>query len=136
MADPDEKPVKQRLLRFTPAAERAYKALPEVVQNQFGFALYRAELGKRHHDTKVLRGFRGASVLEVVFEHEGATYRAVYTLKFPGFVYLIHAFQKKSRRGSQTPKPDRDAIGRGMTAAERDYEERLTNERPAPEEPG
>jgi phage-related protein len=136
MADPDEKPKKLRRLRFTPASRRAYECLPDEVQNQIGFAVYRAELGKRHPDAKVLRGFGGASVVEVIVRHDGATYRAVYTLTFPGFVYLVHAFQKKSKTGIKTPKPELDAVQRGLTAAEKDYEERLPNERPAAEEPG
>ena len=136
MADPDEKLEKQRWLRFTPASRRAYQSLPDEVQKHFGFALYLAELGKNHPDAKVLRGFGGASVVEVIVRHDGETYRAVYTLRLPGFVYLIHAFQKKSKQGSETPKRERDAIQRGLTAADKDYEERLPNERPAPEEPG
>ena len=133
MADPEEKPTKQRQLRFTPAAARAYKRLPEDVQNGFGFALYQAELGGRHLDAKVLQGFGGASVLEVVFDSAGATYRAVYTLEFPGFVYLTHAFQKKSKAGIKTLKHELAAIRRGITAAGIDYEERRPNERPAAE---
>jgi len=127
MAVPKEKPVDQRLLRFTSAAERAFAALPDEVRDQFLFALRRAELGKRHPDAKVLRGFRGASVLEVVVNHRGATYRAVYTLEFPGFVYLLHAFQKKSKTGTKTPKFEIDAMRRRIAAARNDYEERLPN---------
>ena len=136
MAEPDEKPAKRRLLRFTPAAQRAYKTLPDEVRNHFGFALYQAELGKRHLDAKALHGFGGASVLEVVFDHAGATYRAVYTLEFPGFVYLVHAFRKKSKTGGKTPKYDSAAINSGLAAAGNDYEQRLPNERPAAEGQG
>ena len=85
MADPDEKLEKQRWLRFTPASRRAYQSLPDEVQKHFGFALYLAELGKNHPDAKVLRGFGGASVVEVIVRHDGETYRAVYTLRLPGF---------------------------------------------------
>ena len=136
MAHPEEKPVKQRLLRFTKAAQRDFAALPEEVQVKFQFALHQAELGGKHLDAKVLHGFGGASVLEVVVSHKRATYRAVYTLQFPGFVYLIHAFQKKSKSGNKTPKYELDAIDHRIAAAGKDYEQRLSNERPAAEGQG
>jgi phage-related protein len=71
-----------------------------------------------------LRGFGGAGVLEIVEEHQGDTYRAVYTLRFSELVYVLHAFQKKSKKGIATPKSDLDLINRRLQVAEQDYKMR------------
>ena len=80
--------------------------LPENVVDVFGFALHLAQTGKKHFQAKPLRGFGGAGVIEIAEEHKGDTYRAIYTVKFAKRVYVLHCFQKKSKRGTQTPKPD------------------------------
>ena len=72
--------------------------------------LFLAQIGKRHPDAKPLKGFGGASVLEVVEDYRGDTYRAVYTVKFVEAVYVLHVFQKKSKRGIATPKLEMDLI--------------------------
>lgn len=72
---------------------------------------------------KPLTGFRGAGVLEVVEDFDGNAYRAVYTVRFTGVVYVLHAFQKKSRKGIATPKSDLDLIGRRLKRAQEDYEQ-------------
>ncbi|MGV0027890.1 type II toxin-antitoxin system RelE/ParE family toxin [Phormidesmis priestleyi] len=86
------------------------KDFPEEVQQVVGYALYLAQCGEKHLDAKPLRGFKGASVLEIVEDFDRDTYRAVYTVKFEGVVYVLHAFQKKSKRGIATPKPDVELI--------------------------
>lgn len=86
------------------------KAFPDMVQRHLGFALKTAQFGGKHLDAKPLRGFRGASVVEIVEDYDGDTYRAVYAVKFAEAVYVLHAFQKKAKRGSQTPKHDLDLI--------------------------
>ena len=85
-----------------------------------GFALYRAQIGKKHESAKPLRGFGGAGVLELVEDHAGDTYRAVYTVRFAAGVYVLHAFQKKSRRGRETPRGDMDLVRRRLRMAEED----------------
>ena len=70
---------------------------PEDVQQSMGYALYQAQCGGKHPDAKPLKGFKGAGVLEVIEDFDGDTYRAVYTVKFDGAVYVLHAFQKKSK---------------------------------------
>ena len=85
-------------------------ALPPLVQDTFGYALHLAQAGKKHADAKPLHGFGGAGVLEVVESHQGNAYRAVYTLKIAGAVYVLHCFQKKSVKGAATPKPDMELI--------------------------
>ena len=82
------------------------RRFPEAVKQVVGYALYLAQEGDRHNDAKPLRGFRGAGTLEVVADHRGDTYRAVYTVKFRDVVYVLHAFQKKSKRGIATPKQE------------------------------
>lgn len=83
---------------------------PEVVKDFVGFALFAAQQGGKHASTKPLRGFGGAGVLEVIEDHQGDTYRAVYTVRLAGRMYVLHAFQKKSRTGVQTPKAEINPI--------------------------
>ena len=96
------------------------KRFPDPVQGRMGFAIYRAQLGRRHRDAKPLKGF-GPGVVEVVARHDGDTFRAVYTARFEGAVYVLHAFQKKAKRGIATPKPELDLVRRRLAAAERHY---------------
>lgn len=85
-------------------------SLPAKVVDIFGYALFLAQSGRQHENTKVLRGFGDASVLEVVEWKGRSTYRAVYTLRFAAAVYVLHVFQKKSKSGIGTPQPDMDLI--------------------------
>src|SRR5436305_1425681 len=84
-----------------------------------GYALQVAQEGDKHPDAKPLRGFGGAGVLEVVEDFQGDTYRLVYTVRLGQRVYVLHAFQKKSHRGSKTPKRDIDLIKQRYAEAER-----------------
>jgi phage-related protein len=86
------------------------KTFPDVVQYHLGFALKQAQLGGKHPDAKPLHGFRGASVVEIVEDYDGDTYRAVYTVKFTEAIYVLHAFQKKAKHGIKTLKHDLDLI--------------------------
>lgn len=92
--------------------------MPDVVQQVFGFALYQAQIGLLHPDAKPLRGFGSAGVLEVVEDSRGDTYRAVYTVRFAEAVYVLHCFQKKSKRGIQTTKRELDLIRVRLKEAE------------------
>jgi phage-related protein len=89
---------------------RDLREFPASVQRVFGYALHVAQLGGRHPDTKVLKGFLGAGVLEVLEDRKGDTYRLIYTVRFQERVYALHAFQKKSVRGISTPKKELDLI--------------------------
>ena len=89
-----------------------------------GYALYQAQLGLKAVSAKPLQGFGGAGVLEIVEDHQTDTYRAVYTVKFSEFIYVLHAFQKKSKKGSATPKSDIELIKRRLNAAHEDYKTR------------
>jgi phage-related protein len=99
------------------------KDFPEDVQQVMGYALYRAQCGDKHPDAKPLKGFKGSGVLEVVEDFDGDTYRAVYTVRFEGIVYVLHAFQKKSKHGIATPKQDVELIEARLKRAKEHYEE-------------
>ena len=86
------------------------REFPEGARQVMGYALYLAQTGAKHPAAKPLRGFRGAGVTEVVDDHDGDTYRAVYTVQFADAVYVLHAFQKKAKRGIATPKHEVDLI--------------------------
>lgn len=89
-----------------------------------GFALYLAQVGRIHRNAKPLKGFGGGSVVEIVGDHQGDTYRAVYTVRFPTAIYVLHAFQKKSKKGIKTPQDDIELIHKRLKAAEADYKAR------------
>jgi phage-related protein len=88
------------------------------VQQGFGFASYQAQIGSTHPDAKPLQGFSSAGILEIVEDWRGSAYRAVYTVRFAGAVYVLHCFQKKSKHGIETPRADMDLIRRRLTEAE------------------
>ena len=92
---------------------------PDPVQDHMGYALYVAQRGGKHRDAKTLTGFGGAGVVEVIKDYHRDTYRAVYTVRFQGAVYVLHAFQKKSKTGRETPRRDVELIRERLRDAER-----------------
>jgi phage-related protein len=86
-----------------------------------GFALYLAQIGGMHDSAKPLKGFSGAAVVEIVEDHDGKTYRTIYTVNFETAIYVLHAFQKKSRKGVKTPQDDIDLVKRRLKVAVEDY---------------
>lgn len=105
------------------STKKAVQGFPLTVRQAVGFALFQAQLGGKHADTKPLKGFGGASVLEIVERFDSDTYRAVYTVKFAGIIYVLHAFQKKSKQGIKTPKQDIDLIKKRLQQARDDYKQ-------------
>jgi len=97
---------------------------PELVKDAIGVALSVAQFGGKHPHAKPWKG-EGPGVLEIVEDHRGDTFRAVYTVRFEHALYVLHAFQKKSHRGSKTPKSDIELIGKRLVAAQEDYETRF-----------
>jgi len=89
-----------------------------------GRALYAAQCGEEYPSVKALKGFGGRAVLEIVAPDEGDTYRAVYTIRFHDAIYVLHAFQKKSKKGISTPQKEIELIKQRLAAAEQDYRER------------
>ncbi|MCW5672588.1 MAG: type II toxin-antitoxin system RelE/ParE family toxin [Hydrogenophaga sp.] len=117
MSKQPRKPVK-----WVGSVKRDLDAMPGDVKDVFGHAIDLAQAGGKHPDAKPLTGFGSAGVLEVVEDHQGDTYRAVYTVRFAGWVYVLHCFQKKSKSGVQTPKKDMDLIHTRLKAAKQDFE--------------
>ena len=106
------------------ASSRAdLRGLPKQVRRAFGHALSLAQRGRHPPNAKPLKGFGGSGVLEVIEDYDRGTYRAVYTVQFEGIVYVLHVFQKKSRKGSATPKADIDLIERRLKQAQKEYEQ-------------
>jgi phage-related protein len=93
-----------------------------------GFALDQAQLGRKHVSAKPRRGFGGASVLEIVEDHDGNTYRCLYTVKFKLAVYVLHSFQKKSTKGIETPKHVIDLTKQRLKQAGQHYREHYENQ--------
>ncbi len=108
-------------IKWVGSAKRDLNEMPADVKDVFGYAIDQAQAGGKHPDAKVLAGFGSAGVLEVVEDHQGDTYRAVYTVKFAGWVYVLHCFQKKSKSGIQTPKRDMDLIHSRLNDAKQDF---------------
>lgn len=97
-------------------------AFPGPARREAGYALYLAQIGMKARKTKPLRGFGGTGVLEVVTDHDGNTYRAVYTVKFSQAVFVLHAFQKKSKKGIATPMAQINLIKRRLKIAAQEYQ--------------
>ena len=101
---------------------------PEEVRDEVGFALYQAQQGGKHVSAKPLKGFKGAGVLEIVESHDGNAYRTVYTVRFRLAVYVLHAFQKKSKKGITTPRAELDLVEKRLRKAGEHYEENYERE--------
>jgi len=122
---PDAKP-----LLWIASSKAALLEFPRPVRKRAGYALYLAQVGLKSIKAKPLRSFGGAGVLEIVEDHDGSTYRAVYTVKFAGAVYVLHAFQKKSKKGIATPRGEVEIVERRLKlAAEHYWEFRHEQER-------
>jgi phage-related protein len=120
-AQEGDEPVKP--LFWIASSKDDLRAFPEEVKDVMGFALYQAQIGGKHVAAKPLKGFGGAAVLEIVADDRGSTFRGAYTVKFAGAVYVLDAFQKKSKKGAKTPKEDIDRIKKRLKAAEEHYEQ-------------
>lgn len=110
-------PESPKPLLWVGSAKKDLQAMPDEVQDTFGYALHLAQTGGKHAQAKPLKGFGSAGVLEVVESGAGSTYRAVYTVKIASAVYVLHCFQKKSTSGIATPKPDMDLVRDRLKAA-------------------
>ncbi len=109
-------------LRWIGGSRQDVTDFPKDVRREIGFALDAAQNGEKHPSAKPLQGFGGAGVLEVVEDHFGDTYRAVYTVKFAEAVYVPHTFKKKSKSGIKTPKQEIDLIKSRLIRAKEDYD--------------
>ena len=116
-----------RPLRWIASSRRDYSDFPETVQEAFGFELFLAQTGQHPPSAKPLRGF-GGGVVELVEDFDGNAYRAVYTVRFETAVYVLHCFNKKSKRGIKTPQSEIELIRRRLRDAEADHSHRRKGE--------
>ena len=118
--------VREKPLHWVASAKKDYQSFPETVQAEMGYALGLAQIGAKHPHAKPWKG-EGPGVLEIVEDHRGDTYRAVYTVRFAQVVYVLHAFQKKSKAGIKTPQEDVKLISERLKRAQADYDSRGTS---------
>ena len=114
-------PSVRRYAYASPAAERAFRSLPADVRATFGFDLWLVQRGEVPGSSKTLRGFGGADVRELIDDDEAGTYRVVYTVRFQDAVYILHAFQKKSKMGIATDRQTIDLVRQRLKEAERQH---------------
>jgi len=100
------------------SSRKDLRRFPAPVLDHVGYALYVAQCGGRHRDTKTLSGFDGAGVVEIVTDWRGDTFRAVYTVRYAKTVFVLHAFQKKSKTGRETTRRDVALIKQRLREAE------------------
>ena len=111
-------------VRWVGTSQKDMRSFPKAVRTAAGHAIYAAQKGETDPAAKPLKGFGGRSILEVVTDHRGDTWRSVYTVRFRDAIYVLHVFQKKSKSGIATPKRELDLIQQRLAEAELDYRNR------------
>src|SRR5688572_527008 len=109
-----------RSVAWVGSSYKDFCSFPDAVQHTMGYALYLAQIGRMHVSAKPLKGFGGTSVVELIEGDERGTFRAVYTVKLESAIYVLHAFQKKSKKGIKTPREEIELIRRRLKVAEED----------------
>lgn len=102
--------MERKPLIWVASSKKDLSGFPEDVRRTMGYGLHQAQIGKKSDNAKVLKGFGGADVLEIIDEDSSGTYRTVYTVQFDEAVLVLHAFQKKSKQGIKTPERDLSLI--------------------------
>jgi phage-related protein len=115
-----------RTVVWVGSSRKEFAEFPEPVKDRLGYALYVAQRGGKHDDARPLKGYNGAGVVEIARDYRGDTFRAVYTVRFASAVYVLHAFQKKSKTGRETPKSELALVDARLREAERIEKERTT----------
>lgn len=116
--------MKVKPIEWIGSSKKDLKSLAIDVVQALGYALYHAQIGGKHDDAKVLKGFGSADVVEILADDKAGTYRAVYTVRFAEVVFVLHVFQKKSKSGIATPKKDIELIKSRLVLAESIYKEK------------
>jgi phage-related protein len=111
------------------SSRKDLRGFPDSIQDHMGYALYVAQRGGKHRAAKTLGGFAGAGVVEAIADYRGDTFRTVYTVRYSDAVYVLHVFQKKSKRGGETPRHDIQLIDQRLREAERISQERTAQEK-------
>jgi phage-related protein len=110
---------------FVGSSRKDLSAMPAEVKSAVGSALFEAQTGREADNVKALKGFAGRGVLEILEDHDGDTYRAVYTVRFSTAIYVLHVFQKKSKSGIATPKHEIELIKSRLATAETHYRNQM-----------
>ena len=113
-------PINLRPVEWVGSSYKDFVSFPHAVQHAMGYALYLAQTGRMHLSAKPLKGFGGAGVIELLESDQQGAYRAVYTVKLESAIYVLHAFQKKSKTGIKTPREEIELIRRRLKTAEAD----------------
>lgn len=122
-------PEKMKELDWIGSSKKDLIEFPMSVKREMGHALYIAQEGGKHRNAKPLKGFGGATVLEIVLDDGNGTYRTMYTVQFAEIVYVLHAFQKKSKTGIKTPKQDMDLVEQRLKWAIIKHKERFNSKK-------
>ena len=117
-------------VRWVGRSKQDIRSFPRAVRRRLGGALWDAQIGEKAPWAKPLKGFGGGTVLEIVDDFDGNAYRAIYTVRFANAVYVLHAFQKKSKRGIATPRKELHVIEERLKRAREDYEQWQEGESP------
>lgn len=115
--------MKRKPLFWMASSKKDLSSFPDEIQRTMGYGLHLAQIGKKGENAKVLKGFGGADVLEIIDEDSSGTYRAVYTVKCKDAIIVLHAFQKKSKQGIKTPERDMNLIRNRLKLAQEVYKE-------------
>jgi phage-related protein len=116
--------IMKKELEWVGASKKDLLNFPLAVRKEVGHALYIAQEGGKHKSVKALKGFVGAKVFEIVLNDVSGTYRAMYTIEFEEVIYVLHAFQKKSKTGIKTDKSDMDLVEQRLKKARQLNQER------------
>jgi phage-related protein len=109
-------------LKWVSGSKKSLDRVPEDVKDVFGSALLDVQYGEAPHGAKPFGEGLPPEIWKIVEDHEGNTYRAVYTAAFPEVVYVLDVFMKKSKSGIKTPQADKDRVRERFKAAQRDYD--------------
>ena len=120
--------MKEKPIEWIGSSKKDLISFSKDVVQVIGYALYFAQLGNIHKDAKVLKGFHGANVIEIIADDQAGTYRAVYTIRYKEVVFVLHIFQKKSKHGIATPKKDIELIENRLKWAAEIYKEKYNKE--------
>jgi len=112
-----------RTVLWVASSKKDLESFPVQVMRNFGYALYQAQQGSHPDIAKVMRGFGSAEVVELIDDANGGTFRVVYTVRFIDAIVVLHVFQKKSKKGIETPKQDKELIRTRLKRAEEIYKE-------------
>lgn len=115
---------KPKAIIYLGSSQKELSKLPVRVREVFVHGIKMASEGETHPDAKPLKGYGGRSVVELIGDHKGDTYRGVYTVKFKDVVYVLHVFKKKSNKGISTPKKDKELINTRLKFAASHYKTR------------